>query len=130
MLGRRDSKKREREDEEYENELNEDFNEYNDEYEDFKVHKPMHKIRSERDRTFTNDENEKRVNFRKYRGRGWSRSHARGLPKRERSGPLNRTRDKSPFTYAAGVSLHRRSQSEKYPRSCSKKCKSWGVPWK
>lgn len=118
------------EDEEREGRLHEEYEEHNEDYRDFKVHKPMHRIKSERDRTFTRDD-DKRVNFRKYSGRGWNRTHERGLPVRERSGPLNRTRGKSPFEYEGGIQLHRGSKSKSYPESKSRKIqKSWGVPWK
>jgi len=116
------------------NDMDEDFEEYDEEYaegeEDFEVHKPMHKIKRERDRTLNNPRNNHRVNLRKYRGRGWGCSHKKGLPKREKSTPINRTHGKSPFTYASGLQLHRGSKSEESEEYPEKKCKSWGVPWK
>jgi hypothetical protein len=69
MLGKRQSK----------NDMSEEYEEYDEEYaegeEDFEVDPPMHKIRRERDRTLNNPRNNRRVNLRKYRGRGWGCSH-------------------------------------------------------
>lgn len=109
--------------------------EYDEEYaegeEDFEIDPPMHEIKREKDRTLNQPQNNRRVNLRKYRGRGWGSGskRERGLPKHEKSNPLNRTRGKSPFTYEGGVRLHRGSKSEEYPEN-KKQRKSWGVPWK
>lgn len=117
------------------NDMNEEYEEYDEEYdegeEDFEVDPPMHRIKRERDRTLNQPNNNHRVNLRKYRGRGWGSGcrEKEGLPKHEKSNPLNRTRGKSPFTYASGVQLHRGSKSEEYPEK-KKQCKSLGVPWK
>lgn len=119
---RREEREEEYEDEYEEGRLHEEYEEHNERYKDFKVHKPMHEIRRERDRTFTRDDDNKRVNFGKYRGRGWTRKHERGLPKRERSGPVNRTRGQSPFSYESGICISRKRKSQSI--------RSLGVPWK
>ena len=115
------------------NDMNEDFEEYNDEYDDFEIYPPMHEIRNEEDRTFTRRGFEKkRVDFGKNRRRGFGSGYRKkkGLPKHEKSTPINRTHGKSPFTYTSGLQLHRGSKSEESEEYPEKKCKSWGVPWK
>ena len=112
------------------NDMDEDFEEYvEDEYDDFEVEPPMHEIKDERDRTFTRRGFEKKtVDFSKQHS-GFGKK--KGLPAREKSGPMNRTRGRSPFTYSRGLQLHRK-RSEVEDCDCEErpKRKSWGVPWK
>jgi len=65
---------------------------------------------------FPDDDNEPVMWGRKSKGwstkkKGWGRSKARGLPVREKSRPINRSRGKNPFRNA-------------------KDKKGWGVPWR
>lgn len=111
------------------NDMDEDFEEYvEDEYDDFEVEPPMHEIKDERDRTFTRRGFEKKtVDFSKQHS-GFGKK--KGLPAREKSGPMNRTRGRSPFTYSRGLQLHRKRSEELEDEEYPRKRKSWGVPWK
>lgn len=142
------------------NAMNEEFEEYNEEYEaenDEGFERPTDSIRR---RLMQNSQPKKRRGFEKKEvnfgrrsngGRFGERkslfgSKPRGLPKKEKSSPLNRTRGKSPFTYRAGICLSRFAKGvdececdemefpeeygeteKEYP---GKSRKSWGVPWK
>lgn len=119
------------------NDMNEDFEEYVEDYDEdtFEVDPPMSEIKEEKDRTFTHRGFEKKtVDFsKKSSGFGSGYKRSRGLPKRVKSGPSNRTRGKSPFNYESGLQLHRNAKSRDetesdYPEDKSRK--SWGVPWK
>ena len=109
--------------------------EYNDQFE---IDPPMHEIKEGEPRNMgTRGFEKKTVDFSK-RSSGFGKKNSgykreRGLPKREKQGPANRTRGKSPFSYSAGLQLHRNAKSRDetepdYPED--KPRKSWGVPWK
>jgi len=144
-----------------ENDMEEEFEDYSEAYEEengegFELKRPTDSIKQNLMRNANSRGFErKKVDFSKRSGGGFSRSKgltsgrenpfgnkSRGLPKRERAGPMNRTRGKSPFTYSAGLCLSRFSdmkqcsQDMDFPEDdddrsrMGKKRMSWGVPWK
>lgn len=125
------------------NDMDDDFEEYVEDYDEdtFEVNPPMSEIKDESNRTLTRRGFEKKtVDFSK-KSSGFSRrgsifgSKSRGLPSRDKQGPTNRTRGKSPFNYESGLQLHRNTKSRdeaesNYPEDKPTKKLSWGVPWK
>lgn len=143
------------------NEMEEEFEDYNETYEaengeGFELKRPTDMIKQNLMRNANSRGFErKKVDFGKRSGGGFSRkagltsgrenpfgSKPKGLPKRERAGPMNRTRGKSPFTYSAGLTLSRAFTKRDQDRDIDfpeddedrsrtgKKRMSWGVPWK
>jgi hypothetical protein len=131
--------------------MEEEFEDYSEAYEEengegFELKRPTDTIRQNLMGRKSRGFERKEVNFGRRRGLTSGRENPfgnkpRGLPKREKSAPINRTRGKSPFTYSAGLTLSRafarkQDQDMDFPEDdddrdrMGKKRICWGVPWK